>query len=138
MQDWTKQLTINFSPFLVGQRPYGKQSSLETSATVGTPVQTFDHGFYDPKEFTSLDFLIRASYIQNTVLICQVISLCCRLTCNDRIKHETPHGINQAKLNFVFVNNNKIVLVMHNICLNSRPIKYITYLLTYSMVQSPS
>jgi hypothetical protein len=62
MQDWTKQLTINFSPFLVGQGPYGKQSSLETSATVDTAVQAFDHSFYDPKEFTSLDFLIRASF----------------------------------------------------------------------------
>jgi len=125
MQDWTKQLTINFSPFLVRQGPYGKQSSLETSATVGTAVQTFDHGFYDPKEFTNLDFLIRASFIQDTVLICQVFSLCCQLTCSEGIKHETPRGINQAKLNFVFINNNKIISVMHNICLNCRPIKYI-------------
>jgi len=62
MQDWTKQLTINFSPFLVEQGPSGKQSSLETSATVGTAVQAFDHSFYDPKEFTNLDFLIRASF----------------------------------------------------------------------------
>jgi hypothetical protein len=91
----------NFKTFLVGQRPYGKQSSLETSATVGTAVRTFDHTFYDPKEFTSLDFLIRASILQNTFLICQVFCLGCRHTYNNEIKHETQHGINQAKLNFV-------------------------------------